>query len=290
MPLALMAGEGALPGAILRSLGAAAAGVTICEMAGHPVSPQLLDGRVPLRFRLETLGSFIATLSETGVDRICFAGRISRPAIDPALIDTATRPLVPQLAAALQSGDDGALRQVAGFFEAAGIEVVGAGDLAPDLFAPSGVLTQVQPDTRARADADRAREIIAAMATVDVGQACVVASGQALALEAAPGTDWMLRSLVTSGQAPDWADARIAQARAGFGAEDAARGGVLVKCAKPGQDLRFDLPTVGVETVEAAARAGLAGVVIEAGRVLMLDRDAMVAAAEKAGLFIWARG
>lgn len=290
MTLALMAGEGALPGAVLAALRRQGQKALLCEMAGHPIASDLVQGAEVITFRLETLGTFIADLAGRGVERICFAGRISRPAIDPGLIDAATRPLVARLMQALQAGDDAALRQVAGFFETAGIAVVGAGDLAPDLLAPGGVPTRSQPDDRAKADADRAQAVLTALAAEDVGQACVVASGQVLAIEAAPGTDWMLRSLVPTGADGDWAEARIAQARTGFGNASGAKVGVLVKLSKPGQDMRFDLPAVGVETIRAAARAGLAGLVVEAGRVLMLDRDAMVAAADEAGLFIWARG
>lgn len=287
MTLALMAGEGALPGALLAEMADRARDVLLCELRGHPIAPELRAGRPVLTFRLETLGSFIADLRARSVSAICFAGRVSRPEIDPAQIDAATKPLVPRMAQALQAGDDTALRVLAALFEEAGIQVSGVGDLAPGLLASEAVLTRAAPAEIARTDAGRGMDIIAALAAVDVGQACVVADGQALAVEATAGTDWMLGTLTPSGEADDWAAARLQRAKAAYGG---ARGGVLVKAAKPGQDLRFDLPTVGPETVDAAARAGLAGIVVEAGRVLILERETMIGAADAAGLFIWARG
>ncbi|PJE31681.1 hypothetical protein CVM52_26020, partial [Pseudooceanicola lipolyticus] len=99
-------------------------------------------------------------------------------------------------------------------------------------------------------------------------QGCVVLNRQALAIESAYGTDWMLASLTAR---PDTA------------------GGVLVKMPKDGQDRRVDLPTIGVTTVEAAAQARLDGITIEAGGVLVLDRDAVRAACDRLGLFLWVR-
>lgn len=291
MTLALMAGEGALPGAVLAALGPGARSVLLCELAGHPIAREVRAGRQVTGFRLETLGSFIADLRARGVTSICFAGRVSRPAIDPARIDAATRPLVPRIADALRAGDDTALRVLAGFFEAAGIGVVGVQDIAPDLLAQAGVPTRVAPSALAEADAARGAGIVAALAAADVGQACVVAAGQALAVEAAAGTDWMLRTLVSQDRADDWEQARLTRARAAYGADDGkVRGGILFKTAKPGQDMRFDVPTVGPETVAAAAAAGLAGIVVEAGRVLMLNRPEMIALADRLGLFLWVRG
>jgi len=259
--LALIAGTGALPEAVAGQLDAPP---LVCALIGH--APDTLT--VDVTFRLETLGSFLAVLRDNGVKQVCMAGAIGRPAIDPNAIDAATLPLVPLIGKAMASGDDGALRAAIEIFEAAGLEVCAAQDIAPNLLPGAGCLSRLTPGERDRRDAARGAGIVAAMARADVGQACVVAESQALVLEGAFGTDWMLQGLATR---PD------------------AGGGVLFKAPKPGQDRRVDLPVIGPDTILAACAAGLTGVVIEAGGVMVLDRDLVVAECDRLGLFLWVR-
>lgn len=295
--LALVAGEGALPGVLIRALGEQGTEFRLCELEGHPCAAR--DGRPVMRFRIETLGTFINDLVAFGTTEICFAGRIDRPLIDPALVDAATMPLVPDIMTALSAGDDAGLRTVLRLFEARGITVVGAQAVAPELLPDPGVLTRHQPGEGIDADLERGIEVIAAMGQADLGQACVIANGQVLAVEAMAGTDWMLRSLMPQEdpKAEDvdiiaYALKRMAEARAGKAVPSSVempKGGVLIKAAKPGQDRRVDMPTVGVETVRNASRANLAGMVVEAGNVLMVDLEEMVTTANHLGLFIWVR-
>ncbi|SLN37463.1 hypothetical protein TRL7639_01842 [Falsiruegeria litorea R37] len=259
--LALIAGGGGLPTDLVARLEERP---VICGLEGF--EPDTLE--VDLPFRLETLGSLLVAMKERGVTRICMAGSVGRPAVDPARIDAATLPLIPILQQALVSGDDGALRAVISIFEQAGLEVLAAHDLAPDLLPRVGVLTEAQPSEIDEKDADRGVGIVRAMAATDIGQACVVLRGQALAIEGVFGTNWMLQSLT---QRPD------------------AGGGVMIKLPKPGQDRRVDLPTIGPDTVTAAVAAGLAGIVIEKGGVMVLDREAVVAECNRLGLFLWVR-
>lgn len=259
--LAVIAGRGDLPAAVA---GACNVPVLMCALAGADPDGVVVD----LHFRLETLGSLLADLRQRGVREVCFAGGIDRPAVDPAAIDAATLPLVPVIQQALMSGDDGALRAGIAVFEQAGFTVRGAHDIAPDLLMPAGCPTIAQPGDNDRRDAGRGADIVAAMAAADVGQACVVARGQALAIESVFGTDWMLASLA---QRPD------------------GSGGLLFKAPKPGQDRRADLPTIGVRTVQCAVQAGLRGIVIEAGGVIVLVQPAVIAACDDAGLFLWLR-
>lgn len=197
------------------------------------------------------------------------AGAIRRPKIDPAAIDVATLPLVPVLQRALMAGDDGALRGVISVLEQAGFQVRAAHEIAPDLLPDAGVLTQCAPGPAAESDATRAQAIVAAMSAVDVGQACVVQAGQALALEGVYGTDWMLASLAER--------------------PSGTTGGLFYKAPKPDQDRRADLPTIGPDTVRAVAAAGLDGLVIEAGGVIVLDQIGLVAECDRLGLYLWVR-
>ena len=258
--LALIAGRGGLPKLILQRLKERP---LICALEGY--APDLSGVQ---SFRIETLGSFIAMLKERGVTQVCFAGQVQRPALDPTLIDPATMPLVPRMMAALSQGDDAALRIVLTFFEEAGIDIVAAHDLLPDLLPAEGVLTASKPTDTDKKDAARGAELLALLSPADIGQGCVVARGQALAVEAQPGTDFMLSSL---------------------SALDRPRGGVFVKAPKDGQDRRVDLPTIGPDTVRLAAEAGLSGIAITAGGVQVLEPQLCIASANDAGLFIWVR-
>lgn len=304
--LAIFAGTGLLP-ALLR---AARPNALVCELAGQPSA---LTGPGVVTWRVETLGTLLADLRARGVTEVCLAGGIRRPALDPAAVDAATRPILARLMGALVAGDDAALRAVMGVLEEAGFAVRAAQDIRPDLLPPSGVPTRAQPGPGVAGDADRGLAVIAAMGAADVGQACVVRAGQVMAVEAAPGTDWMLASLSPAPVAPrtgdplswaadtaggvidGWADwltgpAAPRPAAPAPAAQAIAAGGVLVKAPKPGQDRRADLPAIGPETAIGAARAGLAGIVVQGGGVMVLDLPATIAACDRAGLFLWVRG
>ncbi len=262
MALALIAGSGGLPTELVRHLSEPP---VICALSGS--EPDSLN--VDRFFRLETLGSFLSELHDDGVREVCMAGAINRPQVDPTAIDAKTLPLVPVMMQALQQGDDGALRAVISIMEKAGFTVRAAHTVAPELVMETGCPSEFQPDENARKDVLRAQEIVAAMSVADVGQACVVRNRQALAIEGVFGTDWMLSSLANR--------------------PDEGNGGILFKAPKTDQDRRVDLPTIGINTVQAAVRAGLDGIVIEANGVIVLEQETVLAECNRAGLFLWSR-
>ena len=259
--IALIAGRGQLPAELISRLPNRP---LVCAMAGS--EPDAVEAE--LTFRLEQFGSFLERLKAAEVTEICLAGSVRRPQIDPSMIDAATLPLVPVLQAAIAAGDDGALRAVIGILEQSGFAVKAAHEIAPDLLMSEGIPTRVQPGEIDKVDATRAAGIAMALSAADVGQACAVRAGQAIAIETLFGTDWMLASLATR---PD------------------GQGGLLYKAPKTGQDRRADLPTIGPSTVEGAAMAGLNGIVLEAGGVIVLDREAVIAACDRRGMFLWLR-
>lgn len=267
--LALIAGQGRLPAVLYAWLAEQGAPPHVAELLDFPAD---IPGVSPEVFRVEHLGSFLNALRGTGVTEVCFAGSIARPALDPSAIDADTMPLVPQMMAALAAGDDGALRAVLSIFEEAGLAVRAAHEILPDLLPKAGVLTGQAPTDRDRSDAARGAAIVAAMGAADTGQACVVAAGQALAIEALGGTDWMLGSLA-GGRRPKGPD-----------------GGILFKSAKPHQDRRVDLPVIGPDTVRNAKLAGLSGIVIPKSDVMILDQAETIAEADRLGLFLWVEG
>lgn len=253
--LALIAGTGDLPAAILKGR----TGVYVCAMAGF-----VPDVPVDVTFRIEQLGSFLAHLKGQGVSEVCFAGAVKRPAIDPAAIDAATMPLVPIIQGAIAQGDDGALRAIIAIFEDAGLNVRAAHELVPQLLPVAGVPTARRPDGTMMAEAVLGDRVLVKLGERDRGQACVIHDGKLMAEEG-----------------PDGTDAMIAGVR--------AEGGVLFKGPKPHQDRRADLPVIGLGTARAVIDAGLDGIVIEAGGVMVLDFEAVVDALDAANRVLWVR-
>lgn len=258
MTLALIAGRGDLPALV--ASGAETAPL-VCGYEGISLSGIEAD----LTFRLGTLGSLLLDLGSRGITEVCFAGALDRPALDPSKLDAQTAPLVPVFMEALQSGDDGALRVVLDLFEKAGFEVLGAHEIVPDLLARGGVYGTHEPDAQIRTDAAAAARHILEMSPQDKGQACVAAGGRVIAMEDTRGTDAMLAALAQKS------------------------GGILFKGPKAGQTRKIDLPTVGPQTLHAAQRAGLRGVVVDAGDVLVLHSKTCAALADELGLVFWAR-
>ncbi len=163
-------------------------------------------------------------------------------------------------------GDDGLLSALISGLEAEGFRVIGVDEVLADLLAAVGPYGRVMPDSQAELDIQRGIQVARHLGALDVGQGAVVQQGLVLAVEAVEGTDSMLsrcRELARRGP-----------------------GGVLVKVSKPGQERRADLPTIGVETVERAARAGLRGIAVEAGAALILDRRAVGERADALEMFV----
>ncbi len=258
--LALVAGNGGLPGHLARALS---------------VQPILvrIDGASPeigteLTFRLGRIASFMDALKARGVTEVCFAGAVRRSEIDLGEAEACSKHFIDRIVAALEKGDDGALTILLQIFEAEGFVIRAAHELAPDLLPASGVLTRKQPAPGDIKDAARADAALKAIGDADVGQACVVRQGQVIAIETSYGTDWMLESLDRRPDGP---------------------GGIFAKAPKPGQDLRVDLPTIGPRTVTRVAKAGLGGIVIKAGGVMVLEREETVQVANESGVFLWVR-
>lgn len=258
--LALICGRGQLPRAVAAAQDSPP---LVCALEGFAPADLAPD----ITFQIEHLGSLLQDLQARGITQVCLCGAISRPEIDPARIDAATAPLVPALRAAMAQGDDGALRAVIGILEDAGFALRGAEDLAPDILPAAGTLTRARPRPETRADVDVALRALAEMGARDEGQACIVRLGRVEATETRAGTDAMLRAYAARG---------LTQ-------------GILFKAPKPSQDRRADLPTIGPETARGAVAAGLDGLVIEAGGVIVIDRAAMIDILDDAGRFLWVR-
>jgi len=199
------------------------------------------------------------------IEEVVMAGRVRRPSVLEIKPDWFTLKILAKIG--MNSlGDDGLLRAIGKVFEDEGLRVVGIHEILSGLLAPEGILTKTKPDAEAWKDINRGIEVAAALGRADVGQAVIVQQGIVLGVEAIEGTDALI--------------ARCA------GLRREGHGGVLVKLAKPQQDDRFDLPSIGPGTISAAASAGLSGIAVQSGRSLIMEREKTIAAADNAGLFV----
>lgn len=268
--LGLIAGAGALPHRIAAAVTARGEGVHVIGLAGlADPSLERFEGDI---CGIAEAGKIIRKLKEAGCDAVTLAGVVKRPDFTKLAPDWRGAAILPKVIAAAARGDGALLSALVEVLESEGFLVVGAEETMTELSAPAGPLGRLSPAEAARADMRKAAALIQALGPFDCGQAAVVAKGLVLAVEAAGGTDAMLDQC-----------ARLPAALRG----GEAAHGVLVKRPKPGQELRVDLPTIGVTTVRGVAAAGLAGLAIEAGAALVIDADETRAAADELGVFVY---
>ncbi|WP_369059663.1 UDP-2,3-diacylglucosamine diphosphatase LpxI [Caulobacter sp. 73W] len=268
--LGLIAGGGALPVEI----------ANYCQSAGRPFAVMRLRGFSGPELRdfpgvdvgLAELGKCIKALCAAGCEAVCFAGNVARPDFAALKPDLRGLAALPGVIAAARDGDDALLRRILAEFEKEGFAIEGAHEVMAELTLPLGPLGRLRPRDADIADIERALDVARQIGRLDVGQGCVVCRGLVLAVEAQEGTDAMLR--------------RVAELPEALRGSTSAPCGVLAKAPKPIQETKVDLPTIGVATVQRVARAGLAGIVGEAGRLLVLDQAAVIAMAEELGVFI----
>ncbi|SMR72003.1 hypothetical protein SAMN04488030_1348 [Aliiroseovarius halocynthiae] len=262
--LAIIAGAGDLPQQVAK------ANPTALFVSIKGVDVSVPDGAEHIAASYEKLGALFKAMRGAGVSRVVFAGKVDRPKLNPLRMDRVTMGLFPRVKAVLGKGDDALLRLVAEVFEEQGFTVVAATEVTAALAieaSHAGRATSAQD----REDADRGWQLLDVLADQDVAQGVVFAGGQCLGIESIQGTDALL-------------------AFAGQASTNLKRGarGVFVKRPKTGQDGRMDIPTIGANTVRGVAAAGLGGIVIEEG-VIVLDRAAVAQLLDQYDLFLEVR-
>ena len=218
-------------------------------------------------------GKLFKRLREKKITHILFAGGVTRPKLEIAKMDFGSIKTLPQILAFMVGGDNSLLTGVVRVFEKQGVKVVGAHQVLPSLLTPSGAIVGRKPTGKTKKNIQKAFEACKVLGQLDIGQAAIAVGGRVVAVEGIEGTDDMMK--------------RAADLRATGRLWEDGKHGVLVKTMKPGQDMRVDLPAIGINTVENAAKAGLAGIAIEAGKSMILQRDDTIACAKSRGLFIY---
>jgi DUF1009 family protein len=270
-PVAIICGAGNFPFAVADAVIARGRRAVLFALRGF-ADPEAV-ARYPHHWcHVGQLGRFRRLARSEGCDDVVFIGAMVRPSIGQLRFDLTTLRMLPRILAAYKGGDRLLLSGVGQIFEHLGFRPLGAHELAPHILIPQGRLGRYTPSDRDLADIAQGFLLLATLGRFDIGQAAVIGAHRVLAVEAAEGTDRML--------------ARVAELRRDSVLRLSVKGGVLVKAPKPDQDRRFDLPSVGVRTVEGAAAAGLAGIALEAGGAISADLQDMIRTADAAGLFL----
>jgi UDP-2,3-diacylglucosamine hydrolase len=262
--LGIVAGGGGLPRRLVEACRAAGRDIFVLALEGA-ADPETVESVAHAWCRLGAAARGLALLRENNVTELVLAGGVRRPSIAMLRPDWRAAKLFARIGYKAL-GDDGLLSAIVGEFEREGFRVIGADQLLVSGLAPEGVLGSLRPDAQALADIEHGERIARALGALDIGQAVVVQQGLVLGVEAIEGTDALLRRCA--------------------GLRREGPGGVLVKVEKPGQEQRADRPTIGAQTVALGAEAGLRGIAVEAGATIVLDRDEVISAADRTGLFV----
>jgi DUF1009 family protein len=270
-PLALICGGGTLPLAVADFVTRRGRPVVLFPLYGAA------EGTAVERFphhwlHIGQIGKCMRLARAAGCRDVIFIGSLVRPSLWQVRPDLKGLTMLPRVIKAFRGGDNHLLSGMGKLFEQEGFRLLGAHEVAPEILMPHGTLGRVQASERDRADMALGFDYLRAGGPFDVGQAVVVAGKHVLAVEAAEGTDQML--------------SRVAELRANGRIRAVAGSGVLVKAPKPGQDRRFDLPSIGPQTIEGVTRAGLAGIAVVAAATIIAEPEQVVAAADRANIFV----
>ena len=262
--LGIIAGGGSLPKALIEACRQKKIPVFVLALKGQ-AEPDILDGTPGTFIRLGAVGKAFKLLKKANALKMVLIGSVRRPSLAEIYPDWKAFCMMCRVGFRVL-GDDSLLKIILSEVEHQGFQVVGIDTIMPELLAPQGIYGKVKPSAADMADIKRGIEVTKALGQVDVGQAAIVQRGLVLAVEGIEGTGELIKRT-----------ARLKRR---------GNGGVLVKVAKPQQDRRVDLPTIGPATVQSVFDAGFKGIAVESGSALLAESDAMMKLADKLGIFV----
>ena len=262
--LGLIAGGGMMPVEIIRHCNKHNRPIFVVGL--EPFADEVQLSEAPHIFaKIGEAGKILKAFGENNVHDIVFAGGIKRPSFKELIPDWEGMKILAKLAMKKMS-DDNLFRVLIDEVESRGFKIVGIEEVVPEMLFQEGVYGKVKPSKDDMNDIERGWTVAKAIGAVDVGQAVVVQEGLVLAMEAIEGTDQMLAraaSLRKDGKKP-----------------------IMVKVLKPGQDMRVDLPAIGLQTIDLFIKHNIGGIAVEAGGILLIEKDAVIKKADENGIFI----
>lgn len=212
---------------------------------------------------LGEVGKLLEFCKKNSVDKVVMAGAVKRPNILDISFDSEGKKWLLKAGMKIFLGDDGLLRAIGALFEENGMEIISGKNF---LESAEDINTKIQPSEQDLFDMKKGISVLKALGNEDVGQAVIVENGIVLGIEGVEGTDNLIK--------------RIKQLK------KTEKGGVLVKMAKASQDLRLDLPTIGIKTLENVHASALNGIAFEKGKCIVLNRSELIKFADENNLFI----
>ncbi len=272
-PIAIIAGAGRLPIQLVEHLERTGQDYRILAFRGF-AAPELRK-RAQANVDLLDLKTIMSTLDGWRPRAVSLVGAVRRPGFTALLGAYSALRNMQEVKEVITRGDDQVLRGAVRLIEERGHKVVGAHELAPELVASRALRGTLEPSEDDRRAIAMGLDLLASLSTFDIGQGAVIARNHVLAIEGPEGTDRMM--------------GRVRRMRLSwFGLRRREKGGVLIKAAKRGQDLRVDMPTIGPKTVIEAARAGLSGIASGAGSTFVLEQEETLRMAARLGVFLTA--
>lgn len=265
MSIGLIAGGGRLPFLLLEALHSEKRPVSVVALQ-EVTSPELLEGVPHVWVSLGQIIKALDFFKAQGVFQIVMAGKVPRPSLNSLKVDWKGALWAAQFSTRWSFGDDALLRFVGGKLESEGFQVIAPQDILRTLLAKEGPMTSVTPCAKGFQDIHRGFQALDVLSSLDMGQAIVVQQGLFLGVEGVEGTNGLVERC-----APLQKEGPAA---------------ILVKGAKAQQDVRFDLPALGPETVKTVIQAGFQGIAFEVSRALILHPEEMKKIAEEAGVFL----
>jgi DUF1009 family protein len=270
MHLGLIAGNGRFPFLVLDAARAAGHAVTIIALKEEACPGLEAEAAKPPaaalhRVSLGKLAMWVGLLERAHVTHALMAGQVKHTKLFSDIVPDMTA--LSLLSRMRSKNTDAIISAVGDFLRERGIELIDSTAFLQPLLARAGVLTRRAPTDEEQADLRFGYAIADTIAKLDIGQTIAVKSAAVVAVEAMEGTDQVI-------------------ARAGQLAGPGVR---VIKVAKPNQDMRFDVPVIGVATIRAMAAAGATALSVDAGRTLMIDGDGIIAAADGAGIAVVGR-
>ncbi len=262
--LGLIAGSGDLPKRIIEQCAKDGRELFVVALEGFAAA-KAVHGSEHEWFKLGQAGKILDKLAQENVVDLVMAGHVTRPSLGDIKPDMKAAKILAK-AGTRAFGDDGLLSAVVKELEKEGFKVVGADEVLGDILTPHGVIGKIEPTEEDWQDIERGFKAAKIIGVADIGQAVIVQGGVVLGVEGIEGTDGLIRRCN---------DLHYPGSKS-----------VLVKCKKPTQERRVDLPTIGHHTITKASSCNIKGIALEAGSTIMLDKQQVIRSADALGVFL----
>lgn len=263
--IGIIAGAGSLPYEVVKSCQQDSIPFSICTFENETDNEELLNSEHQNLFKVYEISRIIKFLKDQKVTHITLAGKIQRSEIKRLLLDSKGRKLFTKI---VKNGlaDNAILTAIIEFFENEGFEIIPPEKIAKNLTIEKGVFTKKKPSKSDYEDMEYGLKILKATSSLDIGQSLIVQNKLVLGIEAAEGTDELIRRCKNLGEKNSES--------------------ILIKICKPTQDKRIDLPSIGPSTVKNAVKNGIKGIAIEAGSSILMEKELTLELANNSGIFI----